>query len=92
MAGAEAGQWGQKGSAGLGDAFQKRGVCNACVCILSTVDGYLRIPPFLSVKQYYFLRKPAVWASWKQPFYSLRRCRPPVAGDCSIWNKNSLKI
>ena len=41
----EAGEWGQKGSAGLGDALQKRGLCKAaCVCILSTVDGYLRIP------------------------------------------------
>lgn len=45
------------------------------------VDGCLRIPPFLPVKQFYFLTKPAFWASWKKHLQSLQRCRPPVAAE-----------
>ena len=46
-AAAEAGERGQKGSAGLGDALQKRGPCGAaCACIPSAVGGGLRPPPF----------------------------------------------
>lgn len=73
---------------GLGDASRGTAVQSSLrlppllsAPVSELVDGCLRISPFLPVKQFYFLTKPAVWASWKKPLQSLQRCRPPVAAE-----------